>query len=655
MKILKISSCLCGAFALALSPLMAVNSVSAETCKDVEFIFAPGSGAVPGKGDVEYWEDSFRTVLADSSLSYDFYELGTREYDGARYLDVPVGVQSSEAVVSSLSAPLSALRLGIFNESVDLGARELAGRVRVISASCPNTKFVIGGYSQGAIVIDRSLNKIDPEQLVYAATFGDPNLYLPEGKGLFPAACRGENLSSYRRYAPNCRAYKGMIGASIPYEPSNLAGKVGLWCTERDLFCSMKFDLTDITRDHTSYMSNGLYLDAANYIKNQLTIAFPDKFAEPGEPAQKRNLAILIDSTGSMGEVIERFKATALNLAEETINHGGQVALFEYRDLAEEYEPRLRMDFGTSLEDFKRALNQIETYGGKDDPESALSASLHVMNTLKWQKDATKSLVLLTDADYHSPDLDGVTLPQVILRSLEIDPVNIYAVTTDETVAAAYEPLTSATGGQTFVLDATSNAISLPIASAVLTRPEVFLPLEEYQGVKGEEFQFTVNGSHDIVKYDWDLDGDGTFETTTASPSIKKTYAGAFDGYIQVRAHGENGTFSTASAHVKVYNSASEVQTPTLADVGFELNGDRATVHYQLAGGAKAVLVTLDGLVLGLTMETSFTLSNLSDAAEVTLVPLNDSTRGEAVVLNLSTDSGFGGGTLILAPNAGKR
>ncbi len=61
---------------------------------------------------------------------------------------------------------------------------------------------------------------------------------------------------------------------------------------------------------------------------------------------------ILIDSTDSMRRLIDRYKREALRLASLTLNTGGRIALFEYRDLKDPYELRMLCDFGCSLEEF---------------------------------------------------------------------------------------------------------------------------------------------------------------------------------------------------------------------------------------------------------------------------------------------------------------
>ena len=60
---------------------------------------------------------------------------------------------------------------------------------------------------------------------------------------------------------------------------------------------------------------------------------------------------------------------------------------------------------------------------------SLLSASFHTMKSLKWKYGSTKSLVVLTDANFLSPDRDGTTLDEVVRLSKNIDPVNFYIIT----------------------------------------------------------------------------------------------------------------------------------------------------------------------------------------------------------------------------------
>ena len=82
-----------------------------------------------------------------------------------------------------------------------------------------------------------------------------------------------------------------------------------------------------------------------------------------------------------------------------------------------------------SLEKFSAELANITTDGGGDTAESLLSAAFHTMTDLNWKYGSTKSLVVLTDANFLSPDRDGMTFNEVVAMSKRIDPVNFYIIT----------------------------------------------------------------------------------------------------------------------------------------------------------------------------------------------------------------------------------
>ena len=69
------------------------------------------------------------------------------------------------------------------------------------------------------------------------------------------------------------------------------------------------------------------------------------------------------------------------------------------------------------------------------------------MSELSWKKGSTKSLVILTDANYLSPDRDGMTFDEVVALSKKIDPVNFYIIT-NSSHGDYYESLASATDGK---------------------------------------------------------------------------------------------------------------------------------------------------------------------------------------------------------------
>ncbi len=385
-------------------------------CPDLKIVFARGSGAEQG-GDQNYidFKDRLSTKLTTTNLTYEFVDL--------EYPAVGVGIDNLGVTVGAYFGGGDSYEFG---ESVNTGVKNLVKTVN--DSTCLSTKYIIGGYSQGAMVISKALPNLSADKILYAATFGDPKIYLPEGEGINPAACRGENLSDYRAYVPDCQAYKGLLGAYIPYEPEDFVGKLGAWCNKKDIFCSSYLNIDD----HVSYVSNNLYEDATRTIFSKVI----DFFGLDNQVLSPHDTAFLFDSSGSMSDIIDKARRRALKLAADTLESGGRIALFDYRDLDDPYEPVKHCDFeDCTFEKFESELMSLELDGGGDDPESLLSAAKYVMLNLNWQKGATKSLLVATDAGYLSPDRDGTTVEEVVELSKEIDPVNIYVITKGDEVA----------------------------------------------------------------------------------------------------------------------------------------------------------------------------------------------------------------------------
>jgi cutinase-like protein len=97
-------------------------SASAAPCPDIEVTFARASTEPPGIGDVgQAFVDSLRSQVRGRSV-------------GVYAVDYP----ATEDFAPSASA----------------GAANASAHVQFMAANCPATRLVLGGYSQGAIVID---------------------------------------------------------------------------------------------------------------------------------------------------------------------------------------------------------------------------------------------------------------------------------------------------------------------------------------------------------------------------------------------------------------------------------------------------------------------------------------------------------------------
>jgi cutinase len=106
----------------ALCAPFAIASAFAAACPDVEVVFARATTESPGVGEVgQAFVDSLRSQIGGRSVAV-----------------YAVNYPASEDFASSASA----------------GADDARAHVQSTVTNCPNTRIVLGGYSQGALAID---------------------------------------------------------------------------------------------------------------------------------------------------------------------------------------------------------------------------------------------------------------------------------------------------------------------------------------------------------------------------------------------------------------------------------------------------------------------------------------------------------------------
>lgn len=211
-------------------------------CVDIEFIFARGSGAEYMNSDMWFKYESEMSKLARR------YNYSFRVTD----VDYPA-VSIIDPITNAVGAYVSAGKYYEFGRSVRAGVDSLRDYYDEVARQCPDSLWVLAGYSQGSMVVAQAVTSFRYDKVVYVALFTDPQLYLPEGAGLFPDACSGNNLSEYRVYVPVCRTYKGRLGARNPYQYGELAGKYGLWCGRDDYICGST-NVPWLISGHTKYV-----------------------------------------------------------------------------------------------------------------------------------------------------------------------------------------------------------------------------------------------------------------------------------------------------------------------------------------------------------------------------------------------------------------
>ena len=132
--------------ACALSTAPVVMPVAfADPCPDVEVVFARGTGEPPGVGGAgQAFIDSLTAQVPGKSVNV-----------------YPVNYPATPNYVDSARA----------------GAADAGAHIQNTVASCPKTKIVLGGYSQGAGVMDMTSHQLPPQvanNVAAVALFGNP-------------------------------------------------------------------------------------------------------------------------------------------------------------------------------------------------------------------------------------------------------------------------------------------------------------------------------------------------------------------------------------------------------------------------------------------------------------------------------------------------
>ena len=152
------------------------------------------------------------------------------------------------------------------------------------------------------------------------------------------------------------------------------------------------------------------------------------------------DLVFMVDATGSMGDEIDKLKASMRAMAEQIAQLPGQpdicYGMVAYRDRGDVFLTRTH-DFTNDLGAFQGLLARIHAQGGGDIPE-ALNEALHeVVHGLSWRVDAARMVVLVADApphlDYGGPQYD-VDMQAALAKGIKVfavgasglDPVGEY-------------------------------------------------------------------------------------------------------------------------------------------------------------------------------------------------------------------------------------
>jgi cutinase len=203
----------------------ALHRAAADACPTIDVIFARGTLEPPGVGATgQAFVDALNEHLAGRNIAVD-------------PVDYPASLN--------------------FQTAAD-GVADASNKVTSIAASCPNTRIVLGGYSQGAAVA------------AYTTTDTIPDGYpLPDGiTGPLPPATAG-HVAAVALFGKPSSGFLDLVDRNAPplVIGQNYAGKTIELCAPGDPVCDPG------GRDraaHSSYKSNGMADQAAEFVVNEV-------------------------------------------------------------------------------------------------------------------------------------------------------------------------------------------------------------------------------------------------------------------------------------------------------------------------------------------------------------------------------------------------
>lgn len=204
-RFLPVATVLAAVAAAVALPLPA-PAANAADCSDIEVVFARGTGEDPGIGRVgDVFVNDLRGLVGYRSLG-----------------------------VYAVNYPASYDFLAVAD-----GANDASGHIQWVANNCPNTRIVLGGYSQGAAVVDvvtsipvpgiGFTNPLPPfaaDHIAAVAVFGNPSakIGLPltsspvfGGRAIDlcnagdPICSDGNSVVAHRNYGPDGSAYQAAV------------------------------------------------------------------------------------------------------------------------------------------------------------------------------------------------------------------------------------------------------------------------------------------------------------------------------------------------------------------------------------------------------------------------------------------------------------
>lgn len=211
--------------------VVAPSAAAQRPCPDVEVIFARGTGEAPGVGGVgQGFVDAVRAQAGPRTV-------------GVYPVNYPAGSNFDQRE--------------IFAATVIDGVRDAGNRIQTMAADCPDTRMILGGFSQGAVVSGFATSDVVPSSVPADVA---PRPLPPEV---------ADNVAAVVLFGTPSGEFLSRYGAPAITIGPLYADKTLELCTPGDTICSGAPD-GGPTFAHALYAVNGSVNEGAAYAVGRL-------------------------------------------------------------------------------------------------------------------------------------------------------------------------------------------------------------------------------------------------------------------------------------------------------------------------------------------------------------------------------------------------
>ncbi len=196
-----------------------------------------------------------------------------------------------------------------------------------------------------------------------------------------------------------------------------------------------------------------------------LTLALQDV---PKPPAPRAEVVFVLDTTGSMGGLLDGAKKKIWSIANEILKGSPKpdlrVGLVAYRDKGDAYVTQVT-DLTADLDKIYEVLLGFLAQGGGDGPENVRQGLQDALTKIRWSKErsAFKVLFLVGDAPPHQDYVDVPKIEELCLAAVKADIViNAVRCGGDPETGRIWQDIASRSEGSFVTIDQSGGVAAIP-------------------------------------------------------------------------------------------------------------------------------------------------------------------------------------------------